>query len=75
MGWLEVINTFYDIEIEHRRGRKRGNADTLSRIPCTQGGIDSESKAENQVRTKLKLEKSYLKEVHTKNKDIMFVIP
>lgn len=73
MGWLEVINTFYDIEIEHRRGRKHGNADTLSRIPCTQGGIDSESKAENQVRTKL--EKSYLKEVHTKNKDIMFVRP
>lgn len=73
MGWLEVINTFNDIEIEHRPGRKRGNADTLSRIPCTQGGIDSESKAENQVRTKL--EKSYLKEVHTKNKDIMFVIP
>lgn len=29
------------MEIEHRPGRKHGNADALSRIPCTQCGFDS----------------------------------
>lgn len=38
--WLEVIST-YDMEIEHRPGRKHGNADALSRILCTQCGFDS----------------------------------
>lgn len=38
--WLEVIST-YNIEIQHRPGRKHGNADALSRIPCTQCGFDS----------------------------------
>lgn len=29
------------MEIEHCPGRKHGNADTLSRIPCTQCGFNS----------------------------------
>lgn len=35
--WLEVIST-YDMTIEHRPGKKHGNADALSRIPCNQCG-------------------------------------
>lgn len=31
--WLEVIGT-YNLEIQHRPGRKHGNADALSRRPC-----------------------------------------
>ena len=37
--WLEVIST-YNMKIEHRPGRKHGNADGLSRIPCCQCGFD-----------------------------------
>ncbi|PIK61119.1 Retrovirus-related Pol polyprotein from transposon [Apostichopus japonicus] len=32
--WLEVLNT-YDYEIQHRAGRLHGNADALSRRPCS----------------------------------------
>ncbi len=35
--WLEVISE-YDIEIQHRAGKKHGNADGLSRRPCKQCG-------------------------------------
>lgn len=38
--WLEVIST-YDMEKEHRPGRKLENADATRRIPCTQCGFDS----------------------------------
>ena len=31
--WIEWLQT-YDINIEHRRGIKHGNADALSRRPC-----------------------------------------
>ncbi len=33
--WLEVIGT-YDMEIVHRAGRQHGNADGLSRRPCSE---------------------------------------
>ena len=33
--WISVLNT-YDYQIEHRPGRKHGNADSLSRKPCSQ---------------------------------------
>ena len=33
--WLEVLQQF-DFEVVHRPGRKHGNADALSRIPCRQ---------------------------------------
>ncbi|PIK35807.1 Retrovirus-related Pol polyprotein from transposon [Apostichopus japonicus] len=32
--WLEVLNT-YDYEIQHRAGRLHGNADAISRRPCS----------------------------------------
>ena len=35
--WLEILGEF-DFKIEHRPGRKHGNADALSRIPCKQCG-------------------------------------
>ena len=31
--WLEILSQF-DFKIEHRAGKKHGNADSLSRIPC-----------------------------------------
>ena len=40
--WIEVIDT-YDITFQHRRGRKHGNADALSRYPCRQCGGDCET--------------------------------
>ena len=40
--WIEVINT-YDITLQHRPGRKHGNADALSRYPCRQCGGDCET--------------------------------
>ena len=33
--WISVLDT-YDYQIEHRPGRKHGNADSLSRKPCSQ---------------------------------------
>ena len=32
--WLQELGT-YDLQIEHRAGRKHSNADALSRNPCT----------------------------------------
>ena len=32
--WLEVLST-YDFQIQHRSGKQHGNADGLSRRPCT----------------------------------------
>ena len=33
--WLQVLDT-YDFEIEHRVGKRHGNADAMSRGPCKQ---------------------------------------
>ena len=38
--WLEQLQE-YDFSIVHRRGRKHGNADALSRMPCSQCGRES----------------------------------
>ena len=38
--WLEQLQE-YDFTIVHRRGRKHGNADAMSRIPCVQCGRES----------------------------------
>ena len=38
--WLERLQE-YDFEILHRPGRKHGNADGLSRLPCRQCGQES----------------------------------
>ena len=35
--WLEKLQE-YDFIIKHRKGTKHGNADALSRLPCTQCG-------------------------------------
>ena len=35
--WLEILGT-YDFKIQHRPGLKHGNADALSRRPCSQCG-------------------------------------
>ena len=40
--WLEVLET-YDFELIHRPGIKHGNADALSRGPCSQCGGDHAS--------------------------------
>ena len=39
--WLETLDV-YDFTLEHRPGRKRNNADALSRGPCSQCGGDHE---------------------------------
>ena len=38
--WLEALQE-YNFTIEHRKGRLHGNADAMSRRPCTQCGRDS----------------------------------
>ena len=30
----------YDFTVQHRAGKKHGNADSLSRLPCKQCGLD-----------------------------------
>ena len=40
--WLERLQE-YDFSITHRPGKKRQNADSLSRHPCTQCGRESHS--------------------------------
>ena len=35
--WIEVLAS-YDMKVQHRPGRQHGNADGVSRIPCTQCG-------------------------------------
>ena len=32
--WIEILG-IHDLEVEHRQGRIHGNADGLSRRPCT----------------------------------------
>lgn len=41
--WLERLQEF-EFTILHRPGRKHGNADALSRIPCCQCGRDGEGR-------------------------------
>ena len=41
--WLEVLSTF-SMNIEHRAGRLHGNADGLSRKPCSQCGLQDAGK-------------------------------
>ena len=35
--WIELLAS-YDMKVQHRPGRQHGNADGVSRIPCTQCG-------------------------------------
>ena len=37
--WLEILSQF-DFDIEHRAGKKHGNADSLSRMPCDPDSCD-----------------------------------
>ena len=46
--WLEVLST-YEMKIEHRPGRLHGNADSLSRIPCRQCGMNTVDDYSNSV--------------------------
>ena len=32
--WIEILG-IYDLEVEHRQGQNHGNADGLSRCPCS----------------------------------------
>ena len=50
--WLTTMEEF-DFEIEHRAGRKHGNADSMSRRPCRQCDVDGEFSHSVQ-RTQLK---------------------
>ena len=40
--WLEILAEF-DMDIQHRSGAKHGNADGLSRRPCSQCGMEAQS--------------------------------
>ena len=46
--WLEVLGT-YTFEIQHRPGVLHGNADGVSRIPCKQCGMQSDSSQETSA--------------------------
>ena len=48
--WLEKLQE-YNFSIEHRPGRRHGNADALSRLPCTQCGRDGELSEETSGDT------------------------
>ena len=39
--WLQILGQ-YDLQITHRAGKKLGNADAMSRIPCKQCGREEE---------------------------------
>lgn len=81
--WLEVILP-YDMEIEHRAGRLHGNADGLSRVPCTQCGyFDDWEKADvpedyartlkHEVKNTSTAESKTLLEMQDESRDIRLV--
>ena len=50
--WLEILGA-YTMDIQHRPGRKHGNADALSRLPCKQcthcnSDIEPDSETDNE---------------------------
>ena len=47
--WLEIISE-YDVHIVHRAGRIHGNADGLSRRPCTQCGREEDEASGDEVQ-------------------------
>ena len=47
--WIEVIDTYY-ITFQHRPGRKHGNADVLSRLPCCQCGGKCRETPSQEIR-------------------------
>ena len=49
--WLEILDT-YDFDMVHRPGVKHGNADALSRGPCSQCGGDHASEKIRRGRVK-----------------------
>ena len=49
--WLEVLSTF-SMAIEHRPGRLYGNADGMSRKPCTDGTVRTSNSESSQDNTK-----------------------
>ena len=57
--WLEQLAP-YDLHIEHRPGRKHGNADGLSSRPCKQCGIDD---LEPEVSNSLEKDTHYCRAV------------
>ena len=45
--WLETLSE-YDFEVLHRPGKKHTNADSLSRMPCSQCRLPPEEDNEDQ---------------------------
>lgn len=59
--WLEIMRG-YKFQIQHRPGAQHKNADALSRIPCREGGFQSdwdkdEIIPQSEIRTKVRIKK------------------
>ena len=69
--WLEVLSS-YHMKIEHRAGRKHGNADGLSRSPCKQCGFSNttESAQLNKTEKKERSEAIDLRQAQEEDKDL-----
>ena len=76
--WIEFLSAFH-MDIEHRPGRRHGNADGVSRIPCRQCGKNEETDSEQKVsqvghdNSNDDIDVSRLKEAQEKDRDISLV--
>ena len=76
--WIEFLSVFH-MDIEHRPGRRHGNADGVSRIPCRQCGKNEETDSDQKVcqvghdNSNDDIDISRLKEAQEKDRDISLV--
>ena len=71
--WIETLAS-YDMKVEHRPGRLHQNADGVSRIPCTQCGMDQETSSPSvNVVESASSEVLDLKSIQNEDRDICLI--
>ena len=70
--WIETLSS-YDMKVEHRPGRLHQNADGVSRIPCSQCGINKEARTSVNVVGSSNIDRFDIKAIQDEDRDISLI--